>query len=214
MMQRILDYLTPRTLGIIALAALPPAALHFYYSLFNLNIPRMDAAQRSTRIAVKYIEGTLTPLDMIQAYFGHITVVRHTLTLLMTILTDWNVALEAYSNFWLATLSYLLILALVFHIDRQMVLPLMIPVSLLTYTVAQNQIWLAGYNAAWFDVEVLFLSALFLLMVYPGRIWTLVLAGVVLFIATFSMGHGFMGWWLALPLILLNHKGRARVWVG
>ncbi len=213
-MQRLFDLLTPRNLGLLLLAGLPPAVLHFFYNLYNLNIPRIDAAQRSTLIAVRFADGTLTPPDLFQSYFGQITIVRHTLTLAMTALTDWNHALETYSNLWLAVLVYLLLLSLIYHIDPRLVWALMVPISVLTFSLEQNQLWLIGYDAAWLDVELFFLIALNLLFCFPKRIWALVLAGAALLVATFAHGHGFMGWWLALPLVALNQAGRARVGFG
>ena len=197
----------PTHLFVVLLATVPLFVLLGFIDAGARNIPRFDQ-YRAFHIAVAAADGTLHPADFFRPAHGHVTVFTFILTALNTWLTDWNLRTEAYLNVVLALVNYTLFLVLFWRTAREYMVWVLVPFSMLVFSVQQDFNWIIPYDIVWHLTTLWFLVVVVVLAYNPGRWWALVVGMLLSLLSTFSHGNGFMAWGGGLLYLLLVRPRR------
>lgn len=188
------------------LVALVPITLVVAYVAAQGNLaPVGDQWWDVGYVAIKLRAGILTPEDLFLYFSGHRPVVIRLLTVLFTLLTDYNVQIMRFMAVAVALLSLLAASLLVAHRHKRL-LPLAVPLfALVLFTLYHEDSWLDYYFSVW-NLTLLFplLGLLVLQRMKPG--WRGFLLIIVCALgASFSMGLGIAAWF-SLPVAWLAQR--------
>lgn len=197
----------PQHLFIVLLAFVPLAILLGWMDDNARNIPRFDQ-YRAIPIALATADGELRLQDLIQPAHGHITFFTFAITALNTMLTDWNLRTEAYVNVVLAVVNYGLYLALFWKTEQRLLVLVLLPFSMLVFSIQQDFNWIIPYDSTWHISIMWFVLAFTVLVFNTGHWWALAVAALLCVFATFSHGNGFLGWGGILAYLLLAERRR------
>jgi hypothetical protein len=137
------------------------------------------------------------------------TFFSHLQAAIFTWLTDWNLWAEMWVNFAVGIVAFLIYIGLFLRTQREAVLWVLLPFSLLIFMLRQDANWTNGYMGQWWIAQVWWLLALWTLAAYPRRIWTALVAAILGFFATISQAVGAVTWPVVLLYLLLR---RERSW--
>jgi hypothetical protein len=205
----------PQHFLIVLLACVPFFILNGFVNMHALNIPRFDQ-YRAIPIALAAADGTLTFGDLVSPAHGHVTFFAFLITAVNTWLTGWDLRLEAYANVVFATFNYALYLAMFWRTEHRRIAFVLVPFSMLVFSVQQDFNWIIPYDMVWHISIFWYLLAMVVLAYNPERWWALGVAALFCICATFSHGNGFIGWGAVLIYLLLSERERWRrviVWL-
>ncbi|MEM6529273.1 MAG: hypothetical protein AAF653_13325, partial [Chloroflexota bacterium] len=198
MMRGIFKWLgRPTHLASVLLALVPFTYLIYFIQQHWLNVPRADSL-RASSVVFKSAAGTLTPADVYGAYFGHITIPSYLLSLASLHWLDWNLKFEISINFALATVTFVLLMFLVWRTSHEVFPYVLVPSAVLYFSVHQNLNWIIAYHGVWFQVQFFILVGAVCIISLPNRAVALGIALVAVAIATFTVGSGVVGWGVLL----------------
>lgn|GEM_PF-1770616 len=188
------------------LAALIPIVLVIQYVATQANAaPVGDQWWDVSYVAVKTRAGILMPEDLFIYYLGHRPFVIRLLTVIFTLLTDYNVQIMRFTAVVIALLNLIMASLLVAHKHKQ-VLPLAIPLfALVLFTLYHEDSWLDYYFSVWqHTLFFLLLGLLVLQRMKPGWLAFVLMLGCAIG-ATFSLGLGIAAW-VSLPIAFLAKR--------
>lgn len=203
---------------LIGLACLAIASSTAAFILrYGVNVPHWDEWQASAPVVLKTVEGSLSLADLLKPHDQPRIFFTHLTTALVTLLAAWDVRVEMWVSFGLATLSFGVLLAIQHRIHAPSALWLAVPLALLIFAVRQRQNWLMGFQTAWFFWLFFTVLALWLLVRLPVR--TVSLAPIILCVvgASYAYLSGLALAFAMLPALWLRgyrkvlHYG---IWLG
>jgi hypothetical protein len=211
-MRAVFDWLgRPLNLAAVAFSAAPFVLLLIFMDAHAANFPRGDDFVRSMPVAIATAEGALGPADLLTPMIGQVTVFSHLVTMVLTLTTGWDVILASYITVALAVAGFGLLVWLIARTHPGIAPAVVVMVSVLYFSLHQNNNWYISLHSAWFFPQVFFLGAVLLLYLRPVGVWPLLGALVLAVLAVYSHGNGM----LAFPAlaVLLWGVGYRR-WVG
>lgn len=189
----------------VLLALLPIAQVILYVASQANLAPVGDQWWDVGYVAIKTRAGTLALEDLFIYYLGHRPFVIRVLTVIFTVLTDYNVQIMRFTAVVIALLNLVMASLLVAHRHKKL-LPFAIPLfALVLFTLYHEDSWLDFYFSVWH--QTLFFALLGLLVVQrlpPGWRTFALIIGCALG-ATFSLGLGIAAWF-SLPVAWLARR--------
>lgn len=208
---RVVDYAFahPLTVVVYLLAAMFPLATLVYSATHIINAPQYDIMGQSTPIALSAITGEWRPWDLFQPIHGVRKQVLTSLnTVVLTYLTSWNIAVEAWSNYLLTAVAFVGILFLIHRQYPAVVSIVVIPVSGLIWSIHQEFNWfITTHN--FFALRLLLLVMALIILSFEKKNWRwFALVCLLSAIVTYQGISGFSIWFALLPAILFTgyHK--------
>ncbi len=197
----------PHHLASVLLSLLPIFLVYVYIDTYSINAPVNDQWLDSLDIAVATQDGTLTLDDITRVYYGHRAVFTNGFTAFLAYTTNWQVGLELALSFGLA-IGRLMLAVLIFRaVCPQMTYMVLLPFSLLIFSMLHYLIWLSGIYSVWHFVSFFSLAAVLVLTQFGVGWHTLSLAAVFAVCASFSQGSGIVTFpILALTLWMFGYR--------
>ena len=199
------------------LALVPIYFVILYMQAYGRNVPINDQWLYSFRIASATANGDLSLGLILRDFAGHRIFFTGALTAILTALTDWNALYEMYFNLVLAVGEFIVLIALFRRRYPQLTGFILVPFSLLTFSLYQYLNWLSGFYTIWHFVVLFFLLALYTLDRFKPGWPPLIAAAFFSLCATFSLGPGIVTWaaiGLALVFYGYRHWSYYAAWIG
>jgi hypothetical protein len=197
-------------LGVLVAPGLALAAVARY----GVNVPAWDEWELALKFA-KLAAGQLSLADLLAQHNEHRVFFPRLALLGLGRLTHWNLLYELYLNLAVAGLTFLLLwrlLALTLR-DLHPALPLAlaVPISLLTFSLAQWENWASGFQLAFFLNALGAVLATWGLARWPAHWGGLAVASAAAVLAALSLASGLaMLAIVALGVLLVGDSARAR----
>ena len=198
----------PVNLFLLLCSLLPLVFVISFVTDSGVNMPLLDDWKNGAIIAVKTADGTLTLPDLFQQVVSHRIVFSNLYTAITTLATGWNVKFDLYFIVFLAGLCCVF-LAMLFYKDQPRALSIvLVPFSVITFSVRQNINWLLSTQTSWFFVLVFFLLGVLALRLRRQSLTSVAIAGAFAICATYSSLQGLASWpALLLLMVLLGYRG-------
>jgi hypothetical protein len=191
---------------LMTLLSLVPLTVLFRYMWFEgRNVPRFDQ-WRGFPVVYAVDDGTLTLAHLFAPTGDQMTFFAHLQAAIFTWLTDWNLWAEMWVNLVVGIIAFLVYVMLFMRTQREAVVWVLVPFSLLIFMLRQDANWTNGYMSQWWGAQVWWLLALWTLAVHPGKVWAALLAGLLGFFATISQAVGSVTWPAVLLYLLLRRE--------
>lgn len=190
----------PQNWGLLWIGLLP-----FFYLLQDIqnhvqNFPRLDD-YRALFLAIAAKNGTLAPANFFTGFAEHITVWTNLTIVLVTYWTDFNIPIMVYMVLSLALITFTLLMLLVNHTDSNILPWVILPASIVFFSIQQNSVWLVGYTGfAWIATQLWVLITLMASYFLPKTRISFALILLLAWATQFSHGQGAVVW----PLLFVS----------
>lgn len=184
----------PLNLLVTILSLLPMYMVALYMHTYGRNVPVNDHWLFGIKIAQATAEGRLSLDIVLQDFAGHRIFFTGMLHAIMTRFTHWNTIYEMWVNLPLAVGEFLVLIAIVRKQYPQLTALVLIPFSLLTFSVYQYLNWVNGFYSIWHFVPLFFLLTILAVQRLPIGWRAVGLAAFLSLCATFSLGPGVVVW--------------------
>ncbi|HEY0738676.1 MAG TPA: hypothetical protein VGD69_27405 [Herpetosiphonaceae bacterium] len=203
-------------LALCVAAILPPLYLVWIVLTQTVDLPFADQWALLPLLERSY-QGTLTLRDLWAQHNEHRLLFPRLIMLALARLSGWNTHVEMLANIALAAgifgvLAYQL--RATASMTKMAWIFLLPALSLAIFSLNQAENWWGGWNIQIF-LNVLAVSASIVLLAQPAPSWwTLALAALCGFVATYSYSTGLLIWPIgALALLLTAARGSTRDWL-
>lgn len=197
----------PSHLTLLLLSLLPIFLVYIYIDAYGQNAPTNDQWLDSLDIAVATKDGSLTLKDITQVYYGHRAVFTNGFTAFLAYTTNWQVELELFLSFALAVGRFILVVLIFRALFPQLTYLVLLPFSLLIFSMYQYLIWLSGIYSVWHFVSFFSLAAVYTLTQFKVGWHPLISAAVLAACASFSQGSGVITFpVLAITLWMFGYR--------
>ena len=165
-----------------------------FVTSYSPPFPIEDQWMSSFDIAIATADGTISFADLTAVTAGgHRLLFTHLHTVLFTYLLNWSPHLEAFVNPFLATLNFGLLVLLFRRTHPELVHVVLIPFSMLVFSLYQEVNWMMSWESGWHFVNFFLLAALWVLAVARPGWRPIMLAGLLTLCAALSRSHGILG---------------------
>ena len=191
------------------LIVIPFVALVYWLVNFSVDIPFWDQWRTADLLSKK----ELFLKDIWQQHNEHRIFFSTLIMLVFAYFSHWNIYWEITCNVILATLCFVVIYKQLTNLEKHLAynFPPIIwfVVSLLFFSMSQNENWLWGFQIAWFLISLTVLQGFSFLVYWKNTLSNkhfimAILCGVI---ASYSAAHGLV-YWIAAPLFIFNLSKR------
>jgi hypothetical protein len=184
----------PQNLLPTLLALVPIYFVILYMETYGRNAPINDQWMYSFRVAIAARNGSLSLGLILKDFAGHRIFFTGALTAILTEFADWNNLYEMYVNLPLAVGEFIVLIALFRRQYPHLTPYILVPFSMLTFSLYQYLNWLSGFYTIWHFVTLFFLLALYTVERFKQGWMPFLAAGFFSLCATFSLGPGIVTW--------------------
>jgi hypothetical protein len=178
----------------VALSLVPMYFASLYMDTYGRNVPINDQWFFSFPIAIAARNKTLS-LDLIlQDFAGHRIFFTGLWTALVSAATDWNLRTEMWLNLPLAVGEFLVLVAIFRRQAPQLTALVLVPFSLITFSLYQYLNWVCGFYSIWHFVPLFLLLMIWTIQRFQPGWLPVLLGGFFAFCATWSLGPGVVTW--------------------
>lgn len=189
--------------------ALIPAILALVWILkFTVNIPYWDEWELSPLI-IKLRTGGFTINDFWVQHNEHRVVFLRLAVLALAELGGWDIIKEVLFSYLLMVITGVIAWKLLnLTVNKHLRVPLLLISSLLIFNPIQYANWLWGFQIAWFMINVLLISVVWLVTRWPGKRLSFSLTLILTLIATYTASMGVAVWFC----VLAGMFGKRQAW--
>ncbi|MBX9253308.1 hypothetical protein H1Q63_04900 [Desmonostoc muscorum CCALA 125] len=215
-----------KTKALLLVAYSPPVLLLLWFvTTFSVNVPFADDWGLVSFFGKIYSD-TANFGDFFAQHNEHRIFFPRIIFTILAFSSKWNIKLEIYFSFLLALINFVIlykITASTNNKNNKILFHLLnLTICILYFSLSQYENWLWGFQISWFLINTCIIIAVFILSV-PQKLhqnFTISIASLCCFIASFSSAHGLLSWVSLLPSVYLfegtnkQKKTRIVVWIG
>ena len=200
---------------VLCLSIIPPIVLLVFMNHFGANIPRADHGWESTSRVVEFLNGDMKISTLINPVGGHVMIFPLLQDIAFAYFTDWNIDIEIYIIFIVASLLFINIIVIGFKtIDRTQALLILPLFSMIIFAVQHDFVWLMPLvNGNYWAILLLLISINIVIYDRHNRFFVLIVLSILGTLATFfgysgfivfaSMGLITMWRWIKRPFFII-----------
>ncbi|MEP7290993.1 MAG: hypothetical protein ABI835_04375 [Chloroflexota bacterium] len=201
--------LNPARLLVFAASLVPVILIIMLVVADGLNAPFFDQWHTSVPLAFDTLDGKLSVARLTAFHGEHRILFTNILTAISARFFEFNLYLELFFTILLGVALLLIVVALIRKDFPQVLRFVLIPVSVLIFSLRGQHTWLTSFQSCFLWVTLFFLLAIWVLRRQPVGWRPLLLAALFALCATFSLGNGIIVWFLLLPgLALFGYRRR------
>lgn len=206
-----LSWYTYYRLAAYGVLALPLLFLILLLSNYAINVPFWDQWELPL-ILEKSAEGNLRFSDFYAQHNEHRLLFPRLIMFVLAKATHWNTYYEIGFSVILAAISFAFlykILSKTFTRYRYLVSSALM-ISLLFFSPLQWENWLWGWQIQWFMNVLAVIIVIWALTTWQitSQLKKTLVAAAAALVATYSLGSGFVIWFIAIPVFILNKELR------
>lgn len=204
--------LQPLNFFLATLALVPIFLVIIFAFIHRQDFPRNEEYLYTMPIVAEYQDnGRIDPaLFFVRVGELHVTFFPLLVTFLSFLVADWSVDFEIAVIFVAVLLTYLMLIGLFYRSEPKALPFILVPFSMLLFSVHQDVNWYMGYYAAtWHLPGFFFVLGLSLIEWFPDRWWSLIAAAIASLCAMLSLSPGILSWLLiGVYLPFSGHRKR------
>jgi len=198
-------------IALILLSCVPPLSIVYKIVKHGVNAPFFDEwfPGGSVDVALRVATGNFQPTDLLVQNFDHRLVFSRLTTSILAWLGHWNLKYEMALSVVLAACSWMLIIGALGEDEHRTRYYLLLPFSVLIFSVRQQNNWLWGMQTSWFFALFFLTAALWVTTHRRVNYKTLACVVLLCCCGTFSFGPGILSWPLMMVAMWLVGYRRA-----